>query len=165
PAAGSQCWSDCDVELAGLEPAVPPRGRLVGYEGAVRTVLVADDAELNRKLLRSILVPLGVRVHDASDGRQACDEASRLKPDLILIDSVMPVLTGMEAIARMRAMPPLKTTPIISVSASAMAADRDRCLAAGANAFLPKPIDIPTLLDAIAHATGLTWTYRSPTTD
>jgi len=160
PGKGSRFWFDLDVELAEARPEPVSRGNPAGYEGEVRSVLVADDVELNRTLLRSILAPLGFEVHEASDGQEACDTASRIEPHLILIDSVMPVRDGVDAIARMRAMPALKATPIISISASAMATDRDRCLAAGANAFLPKPIHIPSLLEAIRDAVGLEWTYR-----
>ena len=157
PGRGSRFWFDLKVDVVAAKVEAPRRGRPTGYEGEVRRVLLADDVALNRTLLRTILAPLGFEVHDASDGQEALNEAARLRPHLVLIDSVMPVIDGVEAIMRLRAHPVLKSTPIISVSASAMAVDRDRCLAAGANAFLPKPIDIPTLLDAIASAAGVTW--------
>ena len=158
---GSRFWFDLDVALGAPQEAQAKHRHPVAYEGASRVVLVADDIEINRLLLRSILTPLGFEVHEARDGQEACDTARRIAPDLILIDSVMPVLDGVDAISRMRADPALKHTPIISISASAMAPDRDRCLAAGANAFVSKPIHIPTLFDAIRDTIGLTWTYRA----
>ena len=77
----------------------------------------------------------------------------------MLIDSVMPGLDGASAIARMRATPGLQQAYVIGISASAMAADRERCLAAGADAFMPKPLDVASLLDHVAQGLALTWTY------
>ena len=159
PGRGSRFWFDVETPLAATRPEASDRRMPTGYEGKVRSILVADDVALNRTLLHSILSPLGFEVHDAGDGQEACDAALRLRPDLIVIDSVMPVVDGVEAITRMRSTPDLKATPIISVSASAMASDRDRCLKAGANAFVPKPIEVGHLLDAIEEALGVSWTY------
>jgi PAS domain S-box-containing protein len=161
PGKGSRFWFDVETPLAATRPEASDRRMPTGYEGRVRRILVADDVALNRTLLHSILTPLGFEVHDAGDGQEACDAALKLRPDLIVIDSVMPVVDGVEAITRMRATPDLKVTPIISVSASAMASDRDRCLKAGANAFVPKPIEIGHLLDAIEEALKVSWTYTA----
>jgi signal transduction histidine kinase/ActR/RegA family two-component response regulator len=159
PGKGSRFWFDLDVPLAVMRPPSSNRPMPRGYEGELRSVLVADDVALNRTLLHSVLTPLGFEVHDATDGEQALRQAMRLKPDLIVIDSVMPVLDGVEAIRQIRAAPALARTPIISISASAMASDRERCLKAGADVFVPKPIDIPQLLDAIERTLQLSWTY------
>ncbi len=159
PGKGSRFWFDVETPLAATRPDTAERRLPTGYEGEVRSVLVADDVALNRTLLHSILTPLGFEVHDAGDGQEACELALKLRPDLIVVDSVMPMVDGVEAITRMRATQHLKATPIISVSASAMASDRDRCLKAGANAFIPKPIEIGHLLDAIEEALGVSWTY------
>ncbi|WP_161974750.1 hybrid sensor histidine kinase/response regulator [Piscinibacter terrae] len=159
PGKGSRFWFDLDVPLAVLRPPTSNRLMPSGYEGELRSVLVADDVALNRTLLHSVLTPLGFEVHDATDGEQALRQAMRLKPDLIVIDSVMPVLDGVEAIRQIRAAPDLARTPIISISASAMASDRERCLQAGADMFVPKPIDIPQLLDAIERTLKVSWTY------
>jgi PAS domain S-box-containing protein len=159
PGKGSRFWFDLDVPLAAMRTSTVSRPMPTGYEGQLRRVLVADDVALNRTLLHSVLTPLGFEVHDAHDGEQALTEATRLKPDLIVIDSVMPVVDGVDAIRHIRATPDLARTPIISISASAMASDRERCLQAGADMFIPKPIDIPQLLDAIGRTVGLNWTY------
>jgi signal transduction histidine kinase/ActR/RegA family two-component response regulator len=139
--------------------AASSRGPMVpaGYEGRPRTVLVADDVPRNRALLRDIFLPLGFRVHEAGDGKEATDIARRVVPDLIVVDAVMPLVDGVAAVAAMRATPSLSATPIVAVSASAMAADSQRCLEAGADAFLPKPIDVPALLNEVRRLLGLEW--------
>jgi CheY-like chemotaxis protein len=129
-----------------------------GYEGRVRSVLIADDVARNRVLLADILRPLGFEVHEAEDGEQSIAVARRVEPDLVLIDAVMPNLDGVGAIAAMRAMPALRDTPIVAISASAMAPDRDRCLAAGADVFIAKPIDVPSLLAEVRRLLDLRWT-------
>jgi len=136
-------------------PAVPS-----GYEGRPRTVLVADDVARNRALLRDVLLPLGFQVHEAADGQEATDIARRIAPDLVLIDAVMPVVDGVAAIAAMRSLPALRHTPIVAISASAMAADRRRCLDAGADVFLAKPIDVPVLLGEVQRLLKLQWSAR-----
>jgi len=155
---GSRFWFDLSLEVpalaaVGARPTMPR-----GFEGRPRTVLIADDVARNRTLLRELLAPLGFGIHEAADGQEALDIAQRIRPDLVLIDSVMPVLDGVAAITQMRALPQLRGLPIISVSASAMASDRERCLAAGADAFLPKPVDVFALLDQIRRSLGLRWT-------
>jgi signal transduction histidine kinase len=157
PGAGSTFRFDISVPClpraeAHGGPEVP-----AGYEGHPRTVLLADDVARNRALLRDILLPLGFRVHEAVDGREAVDLARRVVPDLVLIDAVMPVVDGVAAIAAMRSIPPLAGTPIVAISASAQAADRERCLEAGADAFLAKPVDVPALLDEVRRLLRLQW--------
>jgi signal transduction histidine kinase/CheY-like chemotaxis protein len=157
--SGSSFSFEIDVPLAEALPAAAPRRAPTGYAGPRRSVLVADDVALNRALLRDVLAPLGFEVHEANDGLEALAQAQRLRPHLVLIDSVMPGLDGASAIARMRATPGLQQAYVIGISASAMAADRERCLAAGADAFMPKPLDVASLLDHVAQGLALTWTY------
>jgi CheY-like chemotaxis protein len=146
--AGSRFWFD--LELAGSVPqARPTAPNAAPARGEGRRVLVVDDIARNRALLHDVLAPLGFEVHQASNGLDAVADAQRLAPDLILIDSVMPVLDGIAAIERIRAVPELAAVPIISISASAMSSDRARCLAAGADVFLPKPINVAALLEQV----------------
>jgi signal transduction histidine kinase/ActR/RegA family two-component response regulator len=159
PGHGSRFWFDLALEVPALAASGPRPTMPRGFEGPPRTVLIADDVARNRALLRDLLTPLGFGIHEAADGQEAVDRAQRIGPDLVLIDSVMPGVDGITAIGRMRATPQLRDVPIISVSASAMTADRERCLAAGANAFLSKPVDVFALLDQIERTLGLRWTY------
>ena len=157
PGQGSTFAFTLELPLGG-RAAVPPRLAPRGYAGPRRSVLVADDVAFNRALLADLLKPVGFDVHEAADGHEALQSAIRLQPDLVLIDSVMPGLDGASAVARMRATPGLRHTCIIAISASAMAADRERCLAAGADDFLPKPIDVDALFERIGDGLGLRWT-------
>ena len=81
----------------------------------------------------------------AIDGQQAIDLANAHHPDLILMDIQMPVVDGMKAIKQIRLNPDLVNIPIIALTALAMTGDRDRCLEAGANEYLSKPIKLKSL--------------------
>ena len=87
----------------------------------------------------------GYRVISAETGIQAIEQAKAEKPDVILMDIQMPEMDGLEAIEHLRADVELADVPIIALTALAMAGDRERCLAAGANDYLSKPIDLSRL--------------------
>jgi CheY-like chemotaxis protein len=130
-----------------------------GYEGTRRKVLIADDAEQNRALLSDALRGMGFEIAEAVNGAEALVQAQRMAPDLILIDSRMPVMGGVDAIRHLRALQAFSRTPIVSISASIFETDRETCLAAGANAFVPKPVRVADLVRAIGGLMGLTWKY------
>ncbi|MCP5084942.1 MAG: response regulator, partial [Alphaproteobacteria bacterium] len=161
---GSTFW--CDVVLpvvAADERERPaPARNITGYAGARRRVLVADDKPYNRLLLRDILEPLGFEVSTAGDGQQALDRAREEHPNVILMDLVMPVKTGFEATQELRQRPEFTEVVIIAISASVLKADREKSLAAGCNAFLPKPVLVDDLLDALASHLTVTWIYAEP---
>jgi CheY-like chemotaxis protein len=159
PGRGTTFWFELELPTA-EQPT--PRGEQslpTGYEGARRTVLVADDVAPNRALLVEFLSAMGFQTAEAVNGVEALAQAERVEPDLILIDSVMPVMDGVTATQRLRALPAFQQTPIISISASTFATDKERCLAAGATAFLSKPVRIRELLDTIGRLMDLKWTY------
>ncbi len=131
-----------------------------GYEGPRRRVLIADDIPESRAFLNDALQSLDFTTVEASDGFEALERAQASPPDLILIDNSMPGMTGNEALRHMRAHKALADVPVIAVSASASADDQRRSLAAGATAFMPKPVDIDKLLCVIASHLGLKWTYE-----
>ncbi|MGM9491489.1 ATP-binding protein [Ideonella sp. YS5] len=152
--------SEFSFELA-LAPAEAPAGapanvrHVSGYDGPRRQLLVIDDVAANRKLLADALRPLGFIVHEAADGDEGLARARDLKPDLILIDNAMPVMDGIEATRRLRQLPGLAQVPVLAVSASASAQDRAEALAAGANDFLSKPVQMERLLALIEKHLGL----------
>ena len=111
------------------------------------TILVAEDHEDSRDALRALLEAFGFRVIVAANGREAIETALRHRPDLILMDIMMPELDGFEAIERIRAERQLGGTPIIAVTA--MEGARPRALAAGANDCVHKPIEIRRLLERL----------------
>jgi CheY-like chemotaxis protein len=151
-----------DLELP-VEPdatrvaTAPPRRVVTGYVGARRRLLVVDDIAANRMPLLDLLIPLGFEVIAADTGQAAVNLAQTLQPDLILMDAVMPVMDGLEATRRLRALPKTEGVPIIIVSAGATADDQRNALEAGANAFLPKPLDMQRLLAEIGTLLDLTW--------
>ena len=138
-------------------PAAAPRRIITGYMGARRRVLVVDDIEANRMPLLDMLTPLGFEVFAAENGQMAVDLAKMLQPDLVLMDAVMPVMDGLEATRRLRAMPKTRGVPVIIVSAGATAEDQRNSLQAGATAFLPKPLDLQRLLAEIGLVLELAW--------
>ncbi|MGA7439571.1 MAG: response regulator [Luteibacter sp.] len=111
-----------------------------------RTVLLAEDDVRNIFALTSVLEPLGVRLEIARNGREAVDRLAHTEVDLVLMDIMMPEMDGLEAMRLIRADARLAEVPIIALTAKAMSDDRERCLAAGANDYIAKPIDIDKLV-------------------
>jgi CheY-like chemotaxis protein len=105
-----------------------------------------------------LLSQLGFDVVEAANGREALARAQATRPDWILMDVVMPDMDGLEATRRLRQLPGLADVPIIAMSASASGSDEQKCLAAGMNAFVPKPMDLDKLLTQIATLSKLSWT-------
>jgi CheY-like chemotaxis protein/anti-sigma regulatory factor (Ser/Thr protein kinase) len=117
-------------------------------------ILLAEDNEANIATFSSYLEAKGYRILLATDGQQAIDFAKAEQPDLILMDIQMPVIDGLEAIKQIRLDPNLVNIPIIALTALAMEGDRDRCLAAGANDYLSKPIKLKQLNLLIQQVLG-----------
>jgi CheY-like chemotaxis protein len=131
-----------------------------GYEGARKSILVVDDVAENRQVAAEMLRPLGFTVAEAANGREGLEKAQTLQPDLILMDIIMPEMDGLETMRRLRQAG--KDVPIIAISASASGDNEADSLAAGANAFLPKPVDLRALLTQIGTLLKLSWTYGQP---
>jgi PAS domain S-box-containing protein len=113
-------------------------------------VLIAEDNLANQTVYADYLIAKGYRVSVAANGLEALDRARETRPDLILMDIQMPRLDGLEAIRRIRADPNLQAIPIIALTALAMPGDRERCLAAGANDYLTKPVSLILLARTLA---------------
>ncbi|HEY9659338.1 MAG TPA: ATP-binding protein, partial [Allocoleopsis sp.] len=118
--AGSTFWFDLDLpEIASSIDAVNPSQRpIIGIKGNQRKILVVDDKPTNRAILVNLLEPIGFDMLEAVDGEDGLTKAQMFHPDAILLDLVMPNLDGFEATRRLRAMPTLKDTIVIAVSAS-----------------------------------------------
>ena len=108
-------------------------------------ILIAEDNEANIVTVSSYLEAKDYRVVIAKNGVEAIAIAKAEHPDLILMDIQMPVMDGLEAIAQIRLDPDLANIPIIALTALTMEGDRDRCLEAGANEYLSKPIKLKSL--------------------
>jgi signal transduction histidine kinase/ActR/RegA family two-component response regulator len=127
------------------------QGSGVRDQGAGITVLVAEDNEVSIGILSGYLSGMGCRVVVARDGLEAIRVTNEEKPDVILMDVQMPKVDGLEAIQLVRgnADPDLAAVPIVAVTGLTVPGDRERCLAAGADAYLSKPIGRRQLEDAI----------------
>jgi len=122
-------------------------------------VLVVDDVEDNRHLLVQILGPIGFEVRLASDGAQAVEEFALWRPHLILMDFLMPVMDGLEAIRRIRAADGGKEPKIIAVTASAMDENRHELLRNGADDFIGKPFQEAELFQKIQSHLGVEFLF------
>jgi PAS domain S-box-containing protein len=158
---GSVFGFELDLPIAAGQPELPSVHRFaMGYRGSRRKILVVDDVAQSRMMLMDFLTTLGFNVVDAANGRDAIDQAQRTRPDLIVMDIMMPVMDGLEATRRIRSLPGLAHTPVLIASASATSGDESRSLAAGANAFIAKPIDERSLLKALAENLRMEWIYE-----
>ncbi len=115
-------------------------------------ILVADDGDSNRKLIRLVLSRAGVDVTIVENGKLAVEQAIRSSFDLILMDMQMPVMDGYTATTLLRENG--FTKPIIALTAHAMQGDEEKCRNAGCSGFLTKPINIDRLLATLAHELG-----------
>ena len=120
-----------------------------------RRILVVEDEPVNREIVRLMLEDCGLCVDLALDGAQAVARAASGPYDLILMDVQMPVLDGLEATRRIRALPAGGKVPILALTANAFESDRERCRAAGMDDFLTKPV-----VPADLYGTTLRWLNR-----
>lgn len=114
-------------------------------------ILLVDDIEINRKLIREYFEESDVEFSEAKNGKEAIQIAVKEKPDLILMDMKMPVMDGYEATRKIREIDELTNTPIIALTASAMKGDEEKIKAAGCNGYQSKPIEKNSLLCEIAN--------------
>ena len=113
-------------------------------------VLIADDHEVTLQLYSELLQQQGCHVVTARNGEEALTKARLQHPDLAIIDIQMPVMDGLTAIQQMRADVALERLPIIALTALAMPGDQDRCLEAGADSYLAKPVSLQRLLETMS---------------
>ncbi|MBY0507939.1 MAG: response regulator [Bryobacteraceae bacterium] len=113
------------------------------------TILIAEDRDASRELLRTVLVAEGYHVVEAADGKQALVQANASPPDLFLLDLQMPELDGFGLAQTLRQDSRFAHTPIIALTASAMRGDREKALAHGFSAYLTKPIRLPALREEV----------------
>lgn len=116
-------------------------------------VLLVENNEDNLQILADYLTFKGYVVEAARNGREALECAAVAEPDVILMDIQMPEMDGLEAIRHLRQMAATVHTPIIAVTALVMPGDRERCMAAGANHYISKPISLSEMLDLLEHTT------------
>ena len=114
-----------------------------------KRVLVVEDQEDNRQILRDLLASTGYEIIEAQNGQEALLAARTQSPDLILMDIQLPVLDGYEATRRIKAQPDLRHIPIIVVTSYALSGDEDKARATGCDAYVAKPYSARKLLEMI----------------
>jgi CheY-like chemotaxis protein len=127
--------------------------RMTNRENEVNVLLV-EDTEDNRLMMRRLLELSGYRVSEAVNGIEAVKAAERETPSIILMDLSLPLVDGLAATRRIRQLPDLAQVPIIAVSAHDTADFHAEALAAGCDAYITKPIDYSELEDLIADLTA-----------
>ncbi len=164
PNEGSCFWFEVDI----LESSEWSRGsrqatheRILGFKGRKQKILIVDDRWENRSVIVNLLEPIGFDLIEAKDGQEGLDKILEFKPDLIISDLTMPVMDGHEMIHQLRQMPQFQKTAVIISSASVFESDRQKSLEAGANDFLPKPIQAEHLLNSLQQILELTWVYEA----
>jgi two-component system, cell cycle response regulator DivK len=119
---------------------------------SLRILLVEDNLE-NRDMLSRRLVRRGHQVSYAMNGLEAVEATLAELPDIVLMDLSLPVMDGWEATRRIKAEPATQAIPVIALTAHAMAGDRERAIAAGADDYDTKPVELDRLLAKIAALT------------
>jgi two-component system, cell cycle response regulator DivK len=113
-------------------------------------ILIVEDNEKNRKLVRDVLQFKGYRTLDAETAEIGLSLAREARPELILMDIQLPGMNGIDALAHLRADADTRHIPVVAVTASAMMHDRQKILAAGFDAYQSKPIDVKGFLTLVA---------------
>ncbi|MFQ5676752.1 MAG: response regulator, partial [bacterium] len=121
-----------------------------------KKILIVDDDVRNTFAISKILQEKGMEVCKAANGQKALESLEKTSDiDLVLMDIMMPVMDGYEAMKRIREQERFRNLPVLALTAKAMKDDRERCIAAGANDYLPKPVDIDRLLSLMR-----VWLYK-----
>jgi CheY-like chemotaxis protein len=118
------------------------------------TILVCDNEEILRGLVRASLDGNGYTLVEARDGDEAVEQARLVQPDLILLDMMMPGQTGLEVLAELRGDPELCDTPVVMLTARAQVTDREAAHLAGADRFLAKPFSPLELASLVKEMLG-----------
>jgi two-component system cell cycle response regulator DivK len=114
-----------------------------------KRILIIEDQEDNRAILRDVLSTAGYELIEAADGGEGVELAQKERPDLILMDIQLPVLDGYEATRRIKANPELKAIPIIAVTSYALSGDEAKARAAGCDGYVTKPFSPRLLLSKV----------------
>jgi glucokinase len=139
PAPQEQAENHVEAVPSDAAPLVPSPGKI--------TILVAEDNEVNRRVIGAMLADGGYDIHYAHDGAQAVEVYRELQPDIVLMDVSMPYLDGLEATAKIRQIEAgARAAKVIGLTAHAMPDDRKACLDSGMDAYLSKPIDREQLM-------------------
>ena len=139
---------DQEALLATVQSLLRPGDAAPARTAQGPTILVVDDHDLNRELVRTILAARGYRIVEAPDGKSAVELAAVEAPGLVLMDLAMPRMDGFAALAALRSDPATRHIPVVALTALAMRSDERRVREAGFDGYLTKPIDRAALEEA-----------------
>ena len=134
--------------------------QILNYKGSRIKVLIADDKPYNRSLLKDFLEAIGFTVLEASNGKEAVEKTLIEKPDIVLMDIVMPVMNGYEATRKIREKFNPSQVVVIAISASILDEDINKSYESGMNDYLAKPIVFESLTKKIADSLKIEWVYE-----
>jgi signal transduction histidine kinase/CheY-like chemotaxis protein len=169
PGKGTKFHVEIPVELAeatvlnSVEPSETRQARLVAGQPEYRILIVEDQVE-NRQLLNQLLEQAGFQARVAENGAEGVEVFQSWQPHLIWMDWRMPVMDGMEATRRIRALEGERNVKIVALSASVFKEEREQVLAAGADDFVSKPIQFKQIYDCLTKHLGARFVYDEPTT-
>ncbi len=157
---GSKFWFDIELGVVDqiIEPIIRDDKVIAGYSGERKSILVVDDNEVNRHVLRDLLEPIGFDIIEADDGDVAVEHFNEFKPDLILMDWVMKRMDGLTASRAIKAID--ANIPIIIISASVSDEDQKRVRETGIEEFIAKPFSWQRLSEVISAYLNCKWTYK-----
>jgi two-component system, cell cycle response regulator DivK len=119
-----------------------------------KRILLVEDTEDNRQIIRDLLTSVGYELIEAADGEEGVELAAKHKPDLILMDIQLPTLDGYEATRRIKADPATAHIPVIAVTSYALSGDEAKTRAAGCDGYVAKPFSPKQLLAKVREFTG-----------
>ncbi|MEA5574604.1 CHASE2 domain-containing protein [Calothrix sp. UHCC 0171] len=163
---GSLFWLDVTVSLAhewNENKTFSRQQKISGIRGDAPRILIVDDDENHRSLLTNLLQEIGCRIMEAFEGQQGLELATKYQPDMILLDLAMPNMDGFELMVHLQANPQTRNIPIIVSSANVFEENRQQSLQAGAAAFVPKPLQVDELLNALQSVLKADWVYAEST--
>ncbi len=161
---GSMFWFEIDLPVLATviekETRENQQRQIVGYQGSRKHILVVDNQEKNRLILRNMLEPLGFEVSLADNGQQAIELTQKIRPDCILIDLIMSVKTGFEAARAIRNILSMQDIIIIAISTSVFNLEDRVCHLLGFDSLIAKPVEEQKLLAALEEHFQLEWIYE-----
>ena len=161
PGWGSRFWFELALPVAarGTAAPLPPPRLVTGYTGPRLRVLVVDDHANNREVLRGLLESIGLEVDTVVSGEEALAHCRSTRPAAILLDLRMDGISGLETARQLR-QEHGSDLRIVAVSASAYDLDRQSCLEAGCDDFLPKPVQAESLWQSLGTLLPINWIYE-----
>ncbi len=154
---------DCQVPEDWTESStITSRGKIIGYSGGHKKILIVDDYWENRSLIISLLEPLNFTVIEACNGQEGFEKARQHYPDLIICDTAMPIMDGWDMLSKMRRSELFEDALIVLTSPNIYELDRQKTLAAGADDFLTRPLQAEELYSILAKRLQINWIYASP---